>query len=332
MTKRELVLETLSHKKCRAIPYQIDLTGEACDAYGDRLMADYPNTQACNDFKAGLLSKSQAVSLSMGNYLLLVYPPWWAWDNLTDTFLKEEFPPDYFPDTKGYGSYESFFAQIKHIKENYDVFIVATVWEDLWEKAKVARGIENFLTDLAGSPEWAQALVDRMTEKNIVMLENFLTAPEIDGMLLGTDWGTQRDLFISPDCFRTIFKSGEKKQYELIKSYGKKVFVHSCGNILRIMEDLAELGVDCLNPVQPECMDLEFLKKEYGSRLSYYGGISTQKTLPYGTSADVRTETSRVTELMSQNGGYIISPSQHIQIDVSYENLRALIDTARDYA
>jgi uroporphyrinogen decarboxylase len=163
------------------------------------------------------------------------------------------------------------------------------------------------------------------------MLENFLTAPEVDAVLLGSDWGAQRDLLMSPDCFRTMLKPGEKQEYDLIKKYGKQVFIHSCGNILRIMGDLVELGVDCLNPVQSECMDLEFLKKEYGENISFYGGISTQKTLPYGTPAEVCTEARRVIELMSRSGGYLTSPSQEIQTDVSYDNLRALIDTAGEY-
>jgi uroporphyrinogen decarboxylase len=97
------------------------------------------------------------------------------------------------------------------------------------------------------------------------------------------------------------------------------------------MDDLAELEIDCLNPVQPECMDLEFLQKTYGSKITWYGGISTQQTLPKGSPSEVKAETRRVTEILSRDGAYIISPSQHIQIDVPYENLKALIDTAKEY-
>ena len=92
------------------------------------------------------------------------------------------------------------------------------------------------------------------------------------------------------------------------------------------------MGVDILNPVQPEGMDLAFLKREYGDRLTFWGGISTQTVLPYGTPAEVRKETERVIRLMSDHGGYITCPSQEIQTDVPYENLRALIDTARESA
>jgi uroporphyrinogen decarboxylase len=331
MTRQELVQAALMHKNSAKTPYQIDLTGEACELYGDQLLADYSNEQVRNDLKAGIISKSQALSLSIGNCLCLVYPPWWRWDGLTDAFLKEPEPPDSFPLAKGYGSYEAFFSQINYIKEHYDVYLVATIWENNWERAKVARGVENFLADLAAYPEWAQSLMDLIIRKSLVMLENILASPDLDAVLLGSDWGTQRDLFMSPACFRQMIKPGEKQEYELIHRYGKKVFVHSCGCILRIMNDLVELDIDCLNPVQPECMDLEFLQKTYGSKITWYGGISTQQTLPKGSPSEVRAETRRVTEILSRDGAYIISPSQHIQTDVPYENLRALIDTAKEY-
>lgn len=92
---------------------------------------------------------------------------------------------------------------------------------------------------------------------------------------------------------------------------------------------LVELGVNILNPVQPECMDLKFLKDTYGQHITFWGGISTQGVLPFGTPGEVAAETQRVIDLMSAGGGYITCSSQEIQTDVPYENLKALIDTAR---
>lgn len=330
MTGFELVNEAVSHKSCGKVPYSIVLTGEAYDAYGDKLLEKYSSKQVMRDLNTGLISKWQAVSLAIGNHLLYVYPPWWGW-KITDRSFSGDNPPEYLPDTIGYGNYSEFFAHIKHIKECYGVYIVATIWGSHWEKAYFSRGIENFLADLAGNTDWAQELLDMIIRKNIVMIENFLTAPEVDAVLLGSDWGTQRGLIMSPECFRRMIKPGEKREYDLIRKYGKKIFIHSCGDILAIMDDLIELGVDCLNPVQPECMSLALLKSKYGSKISFYGGISTQDTLPFGRPEEVRAETKKAIELMSVNGGYITAPSQEIQTDVSYENLCALIETAKEY-
>jgi len=184
---------------------------------------------------------------------------------------------------------------------------------------------------MAGEPEYAQALLDKIIDKNMVMLENIINLPEIDGVLLGSDWGSQRALLMSPESWREMIAPGEKKEYDLIHEAGKDVWVHSCGCIDVIIPDLVEMGLDVLNPVQPECMDLTFLKNEYGNKLSYWGGISTQQTLPYGTPNEVADETRWTIDLMSKNGGYITSSSQEIQADVPYENLCALIDTANEY-
>jgi uroporphyrinogen decarboxylase len=332
MNQRALVLDALAHRETGRTPYSIVLAGSGFDKYADQLLEDYPNPLAISDWQEGRVTKQQALAFSMGCSLVYVQPPWWNWTNLTDDFLKSEDPPNRLPDTRGFGNYEAFFEQLHHIRACYDVYIVATIWGSHWEKAYFARGIENFLADLAGAPEWAQSLLDMIIRKNLVMLENILTAPELDAVLLGSDWGTQRDLIMSPQCFRTMIKPGEKQEYDLIKRYGKQVFIHSCGDNRRIMPDLVELGVDCLNPVQPECMPLDTLKREYGRFIAYYGGISTQRTLPYGTPEAVARETEETIDLLGRNGGYITAPSQEIQDDVPYANLRALIDTARRHA
>jgi len=122
----------------------------------------------------------------------------------------------------------------------------------------------------------------------MVMLDNFLCAREIDGVLLGSDWGTQLDLIMSPDTWQEMIRPGEQREYDLVHSYEKDVWVHSCGNIEKVIPSLIEMGLDVLNPVQPEAMDLATLKKEYGDKLTFWDGISTQQALPFGTPEEVR--------------------------------------------
>jgi uroporphyrinogen decarboxylase len=105
--------------------------------------------------------------------------------------------------------------------------------------------------------------------------------------------------------------------------------VHSCGNIEKLIPSLVEMKLDVLNPIQPEAMDIAKLKLQYGDKLTFWGGISTQQTLPYGTPDAVRSEARGVRELMSRNGGYIFSPAQSIQADVPVENILALLEVAR---
>lgn len=336
MNKKDYVLAAIHHEKSDKVPYSIRLTGEAYSLYGEQLMKDFYNQDIQDDLKEGKINFSQAVDLSIGNFMSDLYSPWWGWDFAnTDASYSDPFDePQVMPaitrnDTDE--NFEGFYSQAKYIAQKYQTFNTSLIWGSHWEKAYFTRGIENFLTDLAGSPEFAQKLLDFIIEKNMEILPRIAQCEDVDGILLGSDWGTQNDLIMSPSTWREMIKPGEKKEYELIKSYNKKVFIHSCGCVLKVMEDIVELGVDVLNPVQPECMDLKFLKDNYGKKITFWGGISTQKTLPYGTPEEVKKETEEVIKLLSKNGGYITCSSQEIQTDVPYENVKALIETAKSF-
>ena len=134
---------------------------------------------------------------------------------------------------------------------------------------------------------------------------------------------------MSPMVWREMIAGGEKREYDLIHEAELDVWVHSCGDIQKIMPDLYDMGVDVLNPIQPECMDIYRLKDLYGDKMTFWGGISTQQTLPHGTPEEVQKESEAVTSYLSRNGGYIFAPSQEIQADVPFENLCALIEAAR---
>jgi len=104
--------------------------------------------------------------------------------------------------------------------------------------------------------------------------------------------------------------------------------IHSCGDVDELFDDLVEMGLNCFNPFQPEVMDVEALIKQYRGRLAFNGGLSLQKTLPFGTPDDVRNETRWLIEL-GREGGYILSPSHAVEGDVPLENMLAFIDEVK---
>ena len=334
MTKRDHILRAIRHEDNSIVPFCIHLTVDGYQAYGERLLRDYPVQDVLDDYHAGELTLNEAVNLSIGNFMLPAPFPWWDWDyaNMPAAYHDPDEVPDEMPPILHRGDPAVCFEKTKRIREKYGVYMGALVWGSHWEKAYFTRGIENMLADFAGAPEFVQELLDFIIKNNMEMLDVLLKCPDYDGVLLGSDWGTQRDLIMSPAMWRKMIAPGEQREYDAIRAAGKHILIHSCGCILKVMRDLCDMGVDVLNPVQPECMDLEFLKREYGDRLTFWGGISTQTVLPYGTPAEVRAETARVIRLLSEHGGYITCSSQEIQTDVPYENLRALIDTAREYA
>ncbi|MCL1856750.1 MAG: hypothetical protein FWF84_03795 [Kiritimatiellaeota bacterium] len=333
MTKREYVNQTIAHRECDRVPFSITLTGEAMEVYGDQLIKDFPDKEVAEDYRKGVLTKGEAAYLSIGNYTMFMGTPWWDWDweNIPSDIRSPDKVPTEMPPTCSRGVLSECSRYGTAMAEKYQRYMVCAFWGSHWEKAYFLRGIENYLADLAGEPEFAEKLLDFIIDKNMGYLPDTAALPACNGILLGSDWGTQNDLIMSPETWRKMLKKGEKRMYGAIKKEGKHVFVHSCGCILKIMDDIVELGVDVLNPVQPECMDIAALKEQYGNSLTFWGGISTQKTLPYGTPKEVREETERTIKLMSRGGGYITCPSQEIQTDVPYENLKALIETARAF-
>ena len=330
MTRRERVMASIRHQTPDKTPVFIHLAPDALRAYGEALWEKYGREDMRRLRDEGKIENRNALYYSMGNHVCFLENfPWWGWHNLPPEYSEED-APDFIPDTIDYGSYEWFADSVRYLREHTDAYILVEIWTSDFEKAYNARGIQNFLADMAGEPEFAKRLLDFITEKNLTFLRKIVQTPGIDGVLLGNDWGSQRDMLMSPETWRKLLAPGAKREYDVIREAGLDVWVHSCGNIRQIIPDLIEMGVDVLNPVQPECMDIFDLKDKFGDRMTFWGGISTQKTLPFGTREDVEAETRRVTAYMSQNGGYLLAAAQGIQADVPLENICHLIDVANE--
>jgi uroporphyrinogen decarboxylase len=310
MRRRELVKAAISHKATERPPYCMVLTREA----EKKLLAS----------NGGIPSVE-----FLDNDVIQVNAPWWGWHQLADDWREPDAPKSQAR-VIGSGDYGAFFERLRLLRAHSDKYILVMFFGSHFEKANSARGIENFLMDMAGAPDFAKSLLTKIIDKNMVMLENILSAPEIDGVLLGSDWGSQRGLLMSPNVWNDMIRPGEQREYDLIHGYGKDVWVHSCGNIEPIIPCLVEMGVNVLNPVQPEAMDIARLKADYGKHLTFWGGVSTQDLLPNGTPAQVKAEARRIRAMMSKGGGYIFGPSQDLQDDVPLGNIAALLEVARE--
>jgi len=310
MNSRELVKAAIAHRETPRVPYCIQLTRDMRDKLRTKLGVD-------------------DVGAFMRDDVALVTPPWWRWYELGEDWRGAQTP--HTPGTvAGTGSYRDFADTVARLRNESGRYVLVAIYGSHFEKANFARGIENFLADIAADYAFAKRLCTTIVDKNMVMLENILALDGIDGVLLGSDWGAQRGLLFSPDTWDDLIRPGEQREYDLVHSYGRDVWVHSCGSIEPLIPRLVEMGVDVLNPVQPECMDISKLKADAGDRLTFWGGISTQTVLPFGTPDEVRAEARRVRSIMAEDGGYIFSPSQELQGDVPVDNLMALLDVARE--
>jgi uroporphyrinogen decarboxylase len=310
MTRRELVKAAIQHRETPRCPYLIDICGES--------IAQLQQHTGCTDVGAWLDCDVQDINV-----------PWWHWENLGPDWAQPDTPTSRAT-VHAYGTYEKLADRVKELRDTNDKYFLVRIYGSHFEKAYSSRGFENFMADIAADYAFAKRLCRRIIERNIVMLENFLMIPEIDGVLLGSDWGSQRGLLMRAEVWDDMIRPGEQEEYDLIHSYGKDVWVHSCGDVQELIPRLIEMKLDVLNPVQPECMDIARLKRDFGDRLTFWGGISTQQTLPFGTADEVRAEARQVRDLMSVGGGYIFAPAQNIQGDVPPQNIVALLDVARE--
>ncbi|OHD64533.1 MAG: hypothetical protein A2096_17665 [Spirochaetes bacterium GWF1_41_5] len=210
-------------------------------------------------------------------------------------------------------------------RQNSEFFKLAALSSPLFQRAWFLRGFENFLTELTLNPDFVNQLLDYVFEYTAKVLLEAVSYP-LDGIFFLDDWGQQTGLLISPQMWREFIKPRMKKLCDLVKKNNKYIFFHSCGNIEDLIPDIIEIGIDALNPVQPEVMDLYKLKKKYGRDLCFYGGISTQQVLPLGSAGDVKKDVREKKEKLGKDGGYILAPAHAVQSDVPIENILALAE------
>ena len=223
---------------------------------------------------------------------------------------------------------DRFFEDIPgKLAEQGDRFRVFAIGFSLYERAWTLRGLENLLMDLVEHPRFVHDLLDAITDYNVAQLRRALTC-DIDAVLFGDDWGQQHGLQMSCDMWRTFIRPRLQRMYRLVREAGKCVFIHSCGDVDELFDDLIAIGVNCFNPFQPEVMDVPALMTRYRGRLAFHGGLSTQRTLPRGSTDDVRAESRRLLEL-GRRGGYLFAPAHAVEGDVPLENMLAFIDLAK---
>ena len=201
--------------------------------------------------------------------------------------------------------------------------------------AMYVRGVEQILVDILINPEIAMAIFRRIADFYDEYLRRTLLAAEgnIDMIFTGDDFGTQENTFMAVDTWRALLKEGFKRFIDIGHEFNCKVVHHTCGCIRPLIPDFIECGLDILNPIQPEAagMDFQAIKQEFGERICFHGGISIQKTLPFGAPEDVCNEVRDRVKKLAPGGGYIFCTAHNLQADTSLENINALFTAYKEF-
>jgi uroporphyrinogen decarboxylase len=202
----------------------------------------------------------------------------------------------------------------------------------MYETAWQIRGYEEFLMDMIEQPAWAQCLLDRIYEQNMIKAKAYAKAG-VDWIATGDDVANQKAMMFAPAQWRQMMLSRWKNVWRTIKDTNpqSQIWYHSDGNIMDIIPDLLDAGVDILNPVQPECMDIGEVHRRFGQRATLDGCIGTQSTMPWGKPEDVRKCVKELIENYGRKGGLILSPTHVLEPEVPIANIDAFFQACREF-
>jgi uroporphyrinogen decarboxylase len=236
-------------------------------------------------------------------------------------------------------------TRVAHVREaaaalakSNEYAIMATPWLLFpLERAFAMQGMDTFLLNLAIYPDFAKALLEKNAQLCKELMEPFLAelGDNVDIIKIGDDLGTQDSLLMSPDMYREILKPIHADYIKFIKERtNAKLLFHTDGDVVPLIDDFIEMGIDILNPIQTSAgkmSDLSGLKKRFGKNIIFCGGIDTHRVLPQGTTEDVREEVKRVIDLLGEAGGYMVSSVHTIMNDVPPENVLAMVDAVLEF-
>jgi len=233
------------------------------------------------------------------------------------------------PDPKRPELYADAEWVIKQFKNEY--WIVGVTGTVMFEGAWALRGFEKMMTDIIVNPDVVERIFDIVFNYHLTAAVK-LVEMGVDMIHTGDDVGAQNAMLVSLDNWRKFFKPYLANFISTLKNINPeiKISYHSDGVIYPIINDLIEIGLDILNPIQPQCMNPEKLKRDYGDKLSFWGSIDEQYTLPFGTSEDVREEVITRLKTIGKNGGLIIGPTHNVQLDTPLENFWSMVNTILD--
>lgn len=333
MTKKEVVKAAITHQKPPYVPWQSGFTEEARHVLIDYFGGDFIEERVQNHF-ALLGNDPLGFVEDLGNDLFRdVYGV--VWDRSVDRdigvvkkiLLPEPTLEDFsFPDSMNPIIYLGNDKSLTLYPDRWNLWQVGF---SLYERAWSLRGMENLMVDFYENPDFVHELFNGIVEYDIAVMTEALKRYEIDAFFFGDDWGMQTGLQMGLPLWREFIKPYAARLYKFAHDNGKFVHIHSCGKVEELFPELIEMGVNSFNPFQPEVMDVHKLMREYHGRLAFHGGLSLQKTLPYGTVEDVKRETQALID-SGANGGYIFAPAHWVEGDVPLRNMLAFIETLQD--
>jgi len=329
MTERDRVLTALKHEQPDMVPYQLDLT----DLVYERLQEYFRDDDFFSKTGSHLAQeRNESFTEVSETEFYDMFGALWCKEQEGDfgivsnrVFKEAAFGGYVFPEPDE----KLIREKCENLAAQPDKFTMYIIGFSLFERAWTLRGFNEILMDFLIEKAFANELLDRIVEYNLKVVD-IVSEYAVDCIFFGDDWGQQKGLIMGPPIWREFMRPRLKRQYDYVKSKGMYVAQHSCGDVREVFPDLVDMGMDIYNTFQPEIFDVEEMKREYGLHVTFYGGISTQRLLPFETPGCVKKETRRMMGMLGRDGGYIVAPTHAIPNDVPTENIIAFLDAAQN--
>jgi len=330
ITRKERMRKALRHEVVDRLPTQVNYT----DGMGQK-MAEYFQV-AGKDLPAFLGNHMVRVDINTPARLSAdgkVRFDWWGvgFDTKEEGYFAAVNPLKDNPDLDAYSwpdpMDDQLFEKAKQViqEKGHEYFITPNFGFALFERAWTLRGFEQFFMDMGSDPGYTGELLDRITDIQLKLIHQYLDLG-IDGGYFGDDYGAQKSLLFSPAMWRKYIKPRLAKMFAPFIERGMPILMHSDGQIQKILPDLVEIGLTTLNPVQPEVLEHAWLYENFKGKLAFYGGLSTQTTLPYGTPEEVKQAVLACVNTLAPEGtGLVIAPSHRMMTDIPMENVAAML-------
>jgi uroporphyrinogen decarboxylase len=235
-----------------------------------------------------------------------------------------------WPDVDADYRFEGLGEKIKAYKER-GYAVMGELYQTIYETAWLLRGMERFFMDFHDNPEVIDAICEKLMLMRIKQAEKYAQLG-VDILRLGDDVTCQNGWIFGCENYRRYFKERHGKIIEAAKKTKPDilVFLHSDGKVNELVPELIDIGVDILNPVQPECNDLQKIVDDFGQKISFWGAIGTQSIMPFGSPEEVEQKTIETFKILGKYGNLLLAPTHILEPEVPWENIKAFVKTAKN--
>ena len=343
MKSRERVLTAFNHEEPDRVPIYNSLTPEVLKKIGKKTNTEGYDTEiaAGNEWLLEWIGVASSFYLKDLNEYVDEWGITWrkikheggAYTEMINHPLSDikKYDSYKFPDPYDGKRYKNMHDLVKKYKKDYVIVggIACTLHENAW----YLRGLENWLVDLIKNKDFANDLLDKLTDFYLKCGER-LVEIGVDVICTGDDFGMQDRMFIRREQFIEFFKPRYAKIYSELRKKNKNILFahHSDGYIEPIIPDFIEIGLDILNPIQPKCMDPVEISEKFGKKLSFWGTVDNQYILPFGTEKELYSELTRLLKNVAPGGGLLIGSAHCIQPTIIHErNLYKMVEFVKKY-